>query len=121
MGSGTMPPRFFLLGGRGPSSSSFGLSFSWSSSVSSESSESLSRPAATPEWFECVEFGLTSCGGGEGDGELRGSRETVELGIVYGDEEGSKRETSGSAGAHRKRKDTDPAIDAQHNTGSVAP
>ena len=61
------------------------LSDSCSSSVSSESSESLSRPALVGS------AGLADSGGGEGEGEgeLRESSDIVEPGIVVdGDEDG---------------------------------
>lgn len=59
------------------------LSDSCSSSVSSESSESLSRPALVGS------AGLAVSGGGEGEGEgeLRESRDIVEPGIVVDGEE----------------------------------
>ena len=59
------------------------LSDSCSSSVSSESSESLSRPALVGS------AGLVVSGGGEGegDGELRESSDVAEPGIVVYDEE----------------------------------
>ena len=64
---------------------------SWSSSVSSESSESVSRGGAVV--VGGVDVGLVRWrsllggGDGEGDGELRESRERVELAIVGDDEQ----------------------------------
>lgn len=64
---------------------------SWSSSVSSESSESESRGR---KGGGVVDVGLVRWrsllggGDGEGDGELRESRERVELAIVDDDEQG---------------------------------
>jgi hypothetical protein len=51
--------------------------------VSSESSESLSRPALVGS----VGFVVSGGGEGEGEGELRESRDIVEPGIVVDDEE----------------------------------
>lgn len=81
-----MPPRFLpRLEGRARSSrSALLLVFSCSSSVSSESSEPLSRPAPAPLLFEIdarVSWRVGE-GGGEGDGELR---DPSELGIADDD------------------------------------
>ena len=68
---------------------------SWSSSVSSESSESVSRARKGARVVGGVEVGLLRWrsllggGDGEGDGELRESRERVELAIVDDDEQTS--------------------------------
>jgi len=68
---------------------------SCSSSVSSDNSESLSRPVVG--WSSGIAglrgaLSVGSVGGGDGDGELRESRERVERGIAvsnYGDGDGS--------------------------------
>ena len=82
-----MPPRFRRFAGGGSSRSA--LTFSCSSSVNSERSEPLSRPAPAPLLLEAE--ARVSCGpgegGGDGEGELRGSNEAVELGIVEHDEQ----------------------------------
>jgi hypothetical protein len=68
---------------------------SWSSSVSSESSESVSSVrkeaavAAVDGWVGVCWRSLLGGGEGEGDGELRESRERVELAIDDDDDEQS--------------------------------
>lgn len=65
------------------------MTFSCSSSVNSESSEPLSRPAPAP-LLEADARVSCRGGDGDGDGELRGSNETVELGIVLDVEHGEQ-------------------------------